>query len=91
MRRTNSFAPHVLSVNFAEVEVQLPASGVILTFRCGAHAEPVPENLVEVARMTPDARWHGSILIAAGSWLNARQAGAEAIAQYRQEACARHA
>ncbi len=90
MSRKICFAPRVLRVDCAEVEVELPITGVMLTFRCGKRDEPLPHNLIEVSRMTARARWHGSILVSAGGWLNAKSAGADAIRAHRQEVQKRH-
>lgn len=77
------FEPQVLYADYASAEVQLPASGIMLTFRCMSKTDVDASSLVEVARMSPEMRLRQSILVSAGSMQVAKRIAAEAIREYR--------
>ncbi len=82
---TFTFEPQVLRVDCAEVEVLLPVSGTVITFRCASRESPVAENLVQVSCMQNKCVLWEPIQVPRGSWLSARSAGAQAIGEYRRE------
>lgn len=81
---TFKFEPEVLRVDNAEVEVLLPVSGIIITFRCGAREAPVAEHLIQVSCMQNKCVLWETIQVSRGQWLSARSAGAVAIAEHRR-------
>ena len=81
---TVRFQPEVLRVDNVEVEVLLPVSGTIITFRCGSREAPVAEHLIEVSCMQNRCVLWESIRVGRGSWLSARSLGASAIAEHRR-------
>lgn len=82
---TYAFEPQVLRVDCAEVEVLMPVSGVIITFRCKSREAPVAENLTQVSCMQNKCVLWEPMQVSRGSWLSARSVGAHAIAEYRRE------
>ncbi|OGG59981.1 hypothetical protein A2765_00760 [Candidatus Kaiserbacteria bacterium RIFCSPHIGHO2_01_FULL_56_24] len=83
------FSPTVLGVDCVEAVVQLPASGIMLTFRCAAKSPPVPLYLQEVERMQPNCSLHEPIVVSAGMLQTALRVAADAIAKHRVEYAAR--
>lgn len=82
--------PIVLQCDNVTVEVQLPSSGIMLTFRCMSRAVVNASSLVEVARTKPGSRLRESILVSAGSIQVAKRVAAEAIREYRVAYTERH-
>lgn len=84
------FEPTILNCDYATAEVQLPASGIMLTFRCMSKTDVDASSLIEVARMKPGTRLRQSILVSAGSMQVAKRVAAEAIREYRVAYSERH-
>lgn len=82
---TFTFAPQVLRVSRTDVEVLLPVSGTVITFRCGARDLPIATSLFQVSCMQNSCVLWESIQVSRGQWLSARSVGAQAIAEHRRE------
>lgn len=80
-----NLAPKIFEVSCTEATVEMPITGVTLTFRCSAKDSPVPTFLIEVWRGQPGGRLEDPIQISAGSVETARRMAAKAIADYRKE------
>lgn len=85
------FEPTVLDVDNIKAEVQLPASGIMITFRCMSKDCVDASTLVEVSRMLPYARLRQSLLVSAGALMSAKRVAAEAIIEHRAAYRARNA
>lgn len=82
---TFKFAPEVLRVDNAEVEILLPVSGTVITFRCSAREAPIAEHLVQVSCMQNKCVLWEPIQVSRGQWLSARSVAAHAIAEHRRD------
>ncbi|MFZ2556047.1 MAG: hypothetical protein WAZ27_05200 [Minisyncoccia bacterium] len=77
------FEPTVLRVEYAMAEVQLPASGIMLTFRCMSKTDISESSMLLVARMLSTSRLTHEIRFSAGSLQSAKRVAAEAIRTHR--------
>jgi hypothetical protein len=80
-----NFEAKVLKATKTDAVVQLPVSGIMVTFRCPRHVDPVATFLVEIDRMQPSGRLEEHIRISAGALQDMRTIAAEAIAKKREE------